>query len=451
MPRLSRSMVAPVYLLACLVAGGSAQGVWQNALLQLAGLAIIACSALAKGEEELSAAARIPLILAIFLIAWTALQAIPLPVVWLGDGVRGRIGEDLALLGQPVRVLPLSVAPYSSQAALLCLIPPLAMYCAIVRMWAYRPSWLAVALITAAMAGILLGALQVASGNPSGRWYLYRDTNIGAAVGFFANANHMAMLLVVSLPFLAALGSDERGREGQRYWGLLAILGGVVTVLIAGILLNGSLAGLALTLPVLLASAAIMLSASGWLRRGLLLAAGGLLALAIAAIANSSIGPAKIDLGARTSVASRAEILRTTGSAIGDFMPFGSGLGTFAKVYPLYESPDSVTSEFVVHAHNDYAEVALELGIPGVLLVIAFLGWWLTLVRRAWDQGDAYARAASVASAAILCHSLVDFPLRTAAMAAVFATCMGLLVDRRQQRVPAMIPELRPARHIVIG
>ena len=287
--------------------------------------------------------------------------------------------------------------------------------------------------------GNLPGALQVASGNPSGRWYLYRDTNIGAAVGFFANANHMAMLLVVSLPFLAALGSDERGREGQRYWGLLAILGGVVTVLIAGILLNGSLAGLALTLPVLLASAAIMLSASGRLRRGLLLAAGGLLALAIAAIANSSIGPAKIDLGARTSVASRAEIFRTTGSAIGDFMPFGSGLGTFAKVYPLYESPDLVTSEFVVHAHNDYAEVALELGIPGVLLVIAFLGWWLTLVRRAWDQGDAYARAASVASAAILCHSLVDFPLRTAAMAAVFATCMGLLVDRRQQRVPAMI------------
>jgi O-antigen ligase len=320
-----------------------------------------------------------------------------------------------------------------------------------VRLKAYRPSWLASALLAGAIAGTLLGALQVTNGSPSGRWYLYGETNIGVAVGFFANANHMAMLLVICLLFLAALGSDEPSRGRQRYWGLLAILGGIATVMIAGILLNGSLAGFALTLPVLLASLAILLRPSGWLRRGLLLAAGALLALSIGFIATTSIGPAKIDLDARTSVASRAEILRKTGTAIADFMPLGSGLGTFVKVYPLYESPDSVTNEYVVHAHNDYAEVALELGIPGILLLLAFLGWWLTLIGSAWLSGGAYARAASVASAAILFHSLVDFPLRTGAMSAVFAMCLGLLVDQPRRPSPSTVSDLRPARHLVIG
>jgi O-antigen ligase len=451
MPSASKSAIAPLYLLACLLMGGSAQGMWQNALLQLAGLTIIAWTAIATGGEELSRSARVPLILAIALVAWIALQAVPLPVAWLHHGSRGRIADGLALLGRPVSSLPISVSPYSSLSALFCLLPPLGIYCAIVRLKAYRPSWLASALLAGAMAGTLLGALQVTNGSPSGSWYLYGETNIGVAVGFFANANHMAMLLVICLLFLAALGSDEPSRGRQRDWGLLAILGGIATVMIAGILLNGSLAGFALTLPVLLASPAILLRPSGWLRRGLLLAAGALLALSIGFIATSSIGPAKIDLDARTSVASRAEILRKTGTAIADFMPLGSGLGTFVKVYPLYESPDSVTNEYVVHAHNDYAEVALELGIPGMLLLLAFVGWWLTLIGPAWVSGGGYARAASVASAAILFHSLVDFPLRTAAMSAVFAMCLGLLVDRPRRPLPSTVSDLRPARHLVIG
>ena len=38
MPRTAKSFVAPAYLLACLILGGSAQGVWQNMVLQLLGL-----------------------------------------------------------------------------------------------------------------------------------------------------------------------------------------------------------------------------------------------------------------------------------------------------------------------------------------------------------------------------------------------------------------------------
>jgi hypothetical protein len=42
-----------------------------------------------------------------------------------------------------------------------------------------------------------------------------------------------------------------------------------------------------------------------------------------------------------------------------------------------------------------------------------------------------FARAASIASAAVLVHSSVDYPLRTGAISACFAMCLALLVERR--------------------
>ena len=48
------------------------------------------------------------------------------------------------------------------------------------------------------------------SGSANSHWYLYQETNFGAAVGFFANANHMASLLVIALPFAAT--SPPRAR-----------------------------------------------------------------------------------------------------------------------------------------------------------------------------------------------------------------------------------------------
>ena len=54
-----RRAVAPLYLLLCLLLGGSAQGVWTNALLQLIGLGIIAWAAAAAADEPLPRRARL--------------------------------------------------------------------------------------------------------------------------------------------------------------------------------------------------------------------------------------------------------------------------------------------------------------------------------------------------------------------------------------------------------
>jgi O-antigen ligase len=450
-PSTAKNAVAPLYLLACLILGGSTQGIWQNMALQLTGLAIIAWSAGAPVEEPMSARSKLLLLLAGAAVAVVGLQQVPLPPSLWAHASREPFAAGFRLLGRPVPALPVSLAPYASLTTLLCLIPPLAMFCAIIRLKAYRPSWLAAALLAGTIAGIMLGAMQVAAAGPDPRWYLYPETNIGLGVGFFANANHMADLLVITLPFVAAIGAAGRSRNIQRNSALLSILAGAALVLIVGIALNGSLAGYALVMPVLAASALIVLPPARWLRRWIAVLGGVSVIAGVAALASSSIGGTKIGQGATTSVQSREAILVTTGKAIVDYIPFGSGLGSFIKVYRLYESPDTVTSEYVVHAHNDYAELALELGIPGIVLLVLFLGWWIAAVWAVWRTGEGwvYARAASIASAAILVHSLVDFPLRTAAISACFAMCLALLADRRAPQRQE-VTDLRPTRHLVV-
>ena len=186
------------------------------------------------------------------------------------------------------------------------------------------------------------------------------------------------------------------------------------------------------------------------LRRWAVLLSAFLLVGAIAALSSSDIGSEKIGAHATSAVQSRADILATSGKALRDFMPFGSGLGSFVDVYPMYEDPAAVGGTYVIHAHNDYVEVALEMGVAGILLMIAFLAWWGAAVRRLWQSNEAgaFSRAASIASAAILAHSLVDFPLRTAAISACFGLCVALLADRRAPQI-AHDDDLRPTRHLV--
>ena len=141
-----REGVAPAYLLLCLILGGSAQGIWANMLLQLLGVLILASAALAPSEEPLLPPARQLLILAIAAVAVVAIQLVPLPsTVWPHLGGRAAIANGYRILGVPVPSMPLSLTPYNSLSDLLGLIPPLAMFCAIVRLKAYRIGWLATA------------------------------------------------------------------------------------------------------------------------------------------------------------------------------------------------------------------------------------------------------------------------------------------------------------------
>jgi len=359
------------------------------------------------------------------------------------------VAEGFVVLGVPVPDQPISLAPASGLSSLLAFIPPLAIACAMVRLKAYRPHLLAIALVAGTLAGIALGAMQVASsGGELSPLYLYKDTNPGRAVGFFANADHMATLLVVTIPFLAAIVAAGTTSSMQRYSAIVAVAIGVAIVVVVGLALNGSLAGYGLALPVIAASALVILPPRSRLRFWIVGVTALLVLASVAALETTSIGAGKLGEHATSSVQSRAAIFATTARAAGDYMPFGSGLGSFQSVYPLYERPADVTTEYVVHAHNDYAEIGLELGVSGIILILLFLGWWFAAVWRAWRRPEGpFARAAAVASAAVLVHSIVDFPLRTAAISACFAMCLALLSDSRAAP-PKEKSQLRRSRHV---
>ncbi len=447
----ARAMVAPAYLFACLILGGSAQGVWQNMILQLAGVAIIAWAALDRSGEPVAPAGKHLLLLAMVAIVVILLQMIPLPpALWSHLGPRQSIADGFRALGIGVPPEPISLTPAAGLSSLLAMIPPLALFCAMVRLRAYRPQWLALALAAGTLAGIALGAMQVASANAElSPWYLYEDTSPGRAVGFFANADHMATLLVVTIPFLTAMVALGKSASMQRYSAIIAVAAGIGIVLLVGLGLNGSLAGYGLALPVIAASALIVLPPSSRLRLWVVGLAALLVIGSVAALETTSIGAGRLGEHAASSAQSRADIFATTSRAAADFMPFGSGLGSFPRVYPLYEKAQQVTTEYVVHAHNDYAEIALELGVAGIVLMLLFFAWWVAAVWRAWRWGEAgpFAKAGAIASAAVLVHSLVDFPLRTAAIAACFGMCLALLADSRAAP-PKEKKALRKRRHV---
>jgi len=451
MPSRARPFIAPAYLLACLILGGSAQGIWQNMILQLTGVGIIAWAAMAKRDEPLSLRARQLLWLGAAAILVVGVQMIPLPPsVW--THLRGRtvIAEGFGALGVAAPPEPISLSPATGFNSLLGTIPPLAIFCAMVRLRAYSPRWLAAALITGMVAGIALGALQVAAANPTDSpLYLYEDTNPGKAVGFFANVDHMASLLVITIPFLAALAAAGKSRNMQRFSAVVAIAAGIGVLVVVGLALNGSLAGYGLALPVIVASGLIVLPAGNRQRLWAVVIAALLMIGSVAALEATAIGSNKIGTHATNSVQSRKEIAATTARAVKDFMPLGSGLGSFRGVYSLYEQPEQVTNEYVIHAHNDYLELALELGVAGIILIVLFLAWWAAAVWRAWRSAEAgpFARAAAIASAAVLIHSIVDFPLRTAAIATCFGMCAALLADSRAA-APREKAQLRRKRHV---
>lgn len=450
-----RRIVIPAYLLLCLVLGGSSSaGVWANMALQILGVTIIAWAALAPKSEPLTLASKALLLLAILTVLLLALQLVPLPpAIWTSLPGRELVETGYRKLGYLLPPLPLSVAPYQTLSTALGLLVPLAVFVGIVRLRAYQESWIAGAVLVGALLGILLGTIQTIGGRGAeGWWYLYEITNSGA-VGFFANSNHMGTLLLVSIPFSVALiaAGNAKHSERGRSQAMLAIGAGGFLLVLVGIALNGSLAALALALPTIVFSALVLPGGRRWARVALPLAA----AATVAAVLLFTSSPIQSELAGAdaTSFDSRREIWNVTAAAIAETFPVGAGVGTFEQMYRLFEDPTTVTRTYVNHAHNDYLEILLEAGAAGLLLVVAFVLVWGGMVVKVWRSpvSSHFARAATIASGVILAHSIVDYPLRTAAIAAVFGASLAIMAQPPRKRLSDDPSELRPARHMTVG
>lgn len=387
-------------------------------------------------EPDIFGRHRFALLILAAVCAVPLLQMIPLPPsIWQVLPGRDQLTQGLILADVTPAWVPFSMAPDFTRAHALALLPPVAMFLGVLSSRVTLHQRMAMGLLIAAVVSILIGGLQLLSGDES--FYPYRTTDVGQVTGLFANRNHLAAFILITLPFAAArIGiAVEGGRVSER----LVRWAGVVYIFAAIVALGviRSRAGVVLALPAVGVGLLIAWAASGRGRPSPMLAGGALAAVAGGTtFAVVALAPliARFD----DDPDERFDGWRTVVEAAQAYLPLGSGIGSFDPVYRSVEPLERLSPLYLNHAHNEYLEVWLEAGWLGVALIMAFAVWWGRRSWQAWRDSRSpdrhMQRAASGAILLLMLHSAVDYPLRTAALAVVFALFAGIL--ERASRPP---------------
>jgi O-antigen ligase len=297
-------------------------------------------------------------------------------------------------------------------------------------------------LVLSGTAQAVYGAAMVISGWELG-FLVDKYAGRGAATGTFVNSNHLAGYLILCLAAgigllwsqLAGKGVSS-GRERLRGWLRLLLsarlrLRVCLAVMVIALVMTGSRMGnLAFFAAVGLAGAAV-------------LAAGGRFSIRAALFLGSLLIVDMLILGrwfgldrllARVQQTTpladgRADYLAPTLDYLQSFALTGSGAGSFYGLFPNFQPPD--VPGLVEHAHNDYLEFAVELGVPALLVLAAIV---LVGVWQAWrvvrDRHLPIYRGASFAVLMACCwlaiHSVADFNMQIPANALTFCVILAL-------------------------
>jgi O-antigen ligase len=323
----------------------------------------------------------------------------------------------------------LSVSPDQTWRSALALVPPVAFFLSMLSLSSPQRERMAEFCVAAAIVGILLGAAQLASGGDS--LYLWEWTDAGSVNGFFANRNHLASSLLVTLPFAITFGAAALRRRDQRTHALWlgALFAGLVIVALAAI---RSRAGIILFAPVMVFSLLAAWIAAGRGRPGpRLLVLVGSIGAALTAVAMLALPPILARFDTQGAPEGRFERWPLVAETAQTYLPLGTGVGSFDAVYRSVEPLEELDGTYFNQAHNEYLQIWLEAGWLGIGLILAFFVWYFRRCWSAWKappsrEGDLQ-RAASIGIGVLILHSIADYPLRTLTLAVVLALCCGLL------------------------
>ncbi|HTO66326.1 MAG TPA: O-antigen ligase family protein [Bradyrhizobium sp.] len=120
---------------------------------------------------------------------------------------------------------------------------------------------------------------------------------------------------------------------------------------------------------------------------------------------------------------------------------FGTGIGTFADVFPSLRSAEASGWGVWDYAHSTILELAVEMGLPiAAIVVIAAAASVVVLARAALrSQGRSRSALSAITGIAVLSyvHSLIDFSLQIPGYLIVFAILLGCGLARASaQPVP---------------
>lgn len=421
------SFVLLLILLGALwIAGGASRAEAPGQVVVRSVSAILLIVALLFGPRPDLRAARPVLLVVAAALALALLQLVPLPPgVWQALPGRAMLAEAAAASGQSQPWRPVSIVPGATVNALGSLIVPLATALLVAGIPRMQRDWLPAVLLGFIAATTIIGLLQFSGAgfnNP------FVNDKSGEVSSTFANRNHFALLLAmgcVLAPAWAFLG-------GRRpHWrGPVAI--GLVILFLLTILASGSRAGLVFGALGLVAG---LLSVGRQMRRSLrgyprwtfvAMIAGVAGLIAIVVLTSVAAGRAvSIDRVLATDVGQdmRSRGLQTVAEMIGTYFPAGSGLGGFDPIFRIHEPFGLLKPTYFNHAHNDWLEIALDAGLPGLLVLLAAVIWVGIASVRAWRVADGpdstLPRLGSSLLLLVMGASLFDYPARTPTMMAM--------------------------------
>lgn len=402
---------------------------------------------------------RVPLAIALLCAALPALQLMPLP----GGASsalpgRGLLAEIDASTGLGSAWRPLSLWAPATQNALWALLVPVSLLATCIQLGASDLSRLLLLALAAGASSAIIALLQTI-GDPQGALYFYDVTNFGSAVGLFANRNHQAALLACLIPLtFAAVRLRKTNAGASRLlggkvdpWMVAAIV--ATAFLVPLILVTGSRTGLLLGAIALLSVAAVtpagskpLAPAGFWTSRYAKIALAALAAVAIVSVTIYLQRDLAIDrlIEAEAGEGMRALILPTVRDMIGLYQPWGAGAGAFREVYEASE-PTSLLMDFYMNqSHNDWLDVALTGGLPGLAIAaVAICAWLARAVQvfkgEAPDDFQALRTAGLIVLLILALASLSDYPARTPALACLVALASVWAALPTQRRADASL------------
>ena len=442
--RTSRHYRSPQFMLSMLLLSlamifGGGQGTLGDTLTQLT--AVILLALLYRNNPTLNTWPKASLLVLIVMVP-LILFILPLPNFLTDLGiVRTNLSQSLGPVIGDVGS-QLSLSSIASERAFFWITPAIALYLSALSFNKQQKRMAITVLLAWTLTGAVLGLAQKAGGLDS-VLYFYTNTNYGSAVGFFANSNHYAISMAVSLPLVLAgltmLFNQRNKQSVNPLWFVACSAMAIIFVL--GFMLSGSRAGLVLGIfGCLLMLPAIILAdehkgAKHWLF--------GLLAVGL--FFSLLIGLYFVNLKFEADPLDdlRWQLFPITAQAANQFAPWGSGPGSFWFVFPQYDN--FLTGNVIAnHAHNDYIELWLEMRwfffVATLCAFTAFLWQGVKIWFRAADYKEdsvLLARAAWIGILLLLLHSAVDYPLRTTALTVTLALLAAFLASVKTKQIIA--------------
>lgn len=422
-----RELHLRVLLAAAVLLGGGGVGfALHNLVVQLIAIAALANLAAVRDFARIAPWPLKALVMASLTLP--LLQCVPLPpALWQALPGRELVGQSLELVGRRDQWFPLSVDRNRTLVAALGLLPPIAVLVLAQGLAPERLRRVMALVVWLGLASLALGAVQLASG---GTWgMLYADSGTGILHGTFANRNSAGLFLAICLAVQLALTPARAKTAGQWLNWLVA------AALAAGVLLTQSRSATALLGLIFVARIAMAIAggdaASGGRRAGrLALAVAGAIVLTAMAAALVS-GSARIGATfARFALVDnvRPLVWEDALASARRFWPAGSGTGTFDEVFQVDETLEYLEEPRAGRAHNDYIELAIESGLPGLVLAAAWLVFLASHLRGAsWSSDFGPRHGAALAIGLVLLQSGVDYPLRNEALLCVSALVVNII------------------------